>query len=54
MYAVKNEFFGGKITVSGLVTATDIIKQIGDKDLGDELLIPASMLRSEGDMFLTA
>lgn len=52
VYAVKNEFFGGKITVSGLVTATDIIKQIGDKDLGDELLIPASMLRSEGDMFL--
>lgn len=52
VYAIKNEFFGGKITVSGLVTATDIIKQIGDKDLGDELLIPASMLRSEGDMFL--
>ena len=51
-YEIKNEFFGGKITVSGLVTATDIIKQIGDKDLGDELLIPASMLRSEGDMFL--
>lgn len=52
VYAIKNEFFGGKITVSGLVTATDIIKQIGDKDLGDELLIPATMLRSEGDMFL--
>lgn len=52
VYAVKNEFFGGKITVSGLVTATDILKQLGDKSLGEELLIPATMLRSEGDMFL--
>lgn len=52
VYAVKNEFFGGEITVSGLVTATDIIKQLGCRDLGEELLIPASMLRSEGDMFL--
>ncbi len=52
VYAVKNEFFGGEITVSGLVTATDIIKQLGGRDLGEELLIPASMLRSEGDMFL--
>lgn len=52
VYAVKNNFFGEKITVSGLVTATDIIEQLSGKDLGDELLIPTSMLRSEGDMFL--
>ena len=52
VYPIKNDFFGELITVSGLVTATDIIKQLKGKDLGEELLIPSSMLRSEGDMFL--
>jgi len=52
VYAIKNDFFGNKITVSGLVTATDIKKQLDGKNLGDELLIPSYMLRSEGDMFL--
>lgn len=52
VYPIVNDFFGHKITVSGLVTATDIINQLKDKDLGEELLIPASMLRSERDMFL--
>ncbi len=52
VYAIENEFFGPLITVAGLVTATDIIKQIGNENLGDELLIPEVMLRSEGDMFL--
>ncbi len=52
VYAIKNDFFGERITVSGLVTATDIIKQLKDKDLGEELLIPAAMLRKQRDMFL--
>lgn len=52
VYPIINDFFGHKITVSGLVTATDIIKQLKDKDLGEELLIPSSMLRAEKDMFL--
>lgn len=50
--AVKNNFFGGKITVAGLVTATDIIEQLSGKALGEELLIPSVMLRDGGDMFL--
>ncbi len=49
---VKNNFFGGEITVAGLVTATDILEQLKDKDLGEELLIPSVMLRDGGDMFL--
>jgi putative radical SAM enzyme (TIGR03279 family) len=52
VFEIKNNFFGEKITVAGLVTATDIKEQIKDKDLGGELLIPAVMLRNEGDMFL--
>ncbi len=49
---VKNNFFGGEITVAGLVTATDILEQLKDMDLGEELLIPSVMLRDGGDMFL--
>ncbi|MDO4608869.1 MAG: DUF512 domain-containing protein [Clostridia bacterium] len=52
VYAIQNNFFGKKITVSGLVTATDIFDQLKDKDLGEKLLIPSAMLRAEGDMFL--
>ena len=52
VYKIKNDFFGEKITVAGLITATDIYNQLNDKDLGEELLIPKSMLRAEGDMFL--
>ena len=52
VYAIKNNFFGGEINVAGLVTATDIIKQLNGKDLGDELLVPSVMLRDAGDMFL--
>ena len=35
-----------------MVTATDIIEQLQGVDLGDELIIPDVMLRSEKDMFL--
>lgn len=52
VYAVKNNYFGGKISVAGLVTATDIIEQLSDVNIGEELLIPSVMLRKEGDMFL--
>lgn len=52
IYPIINHFFGEEITVAGLVTATDIIDQLKDKDLPERLLIPSSMLRSEQDMFL--
>ena len=50
--AIRNDFFGGSVTVSGLVTGGDIIAQLKDKDIGDELLIPENMLRAQGDLFL--
>ena len=52
VFAIENNYFGPLITVAGLVTATDILEQISDKDLGQEVLIPAVMLRNEKDMFL--
>lgn len=50
--AIKNDFFGHSITVSGLVTGGDIINQLKDKDLGDYLFIPINMLRADTDVFL--
>lgn len=52
VYEIVNHFFGESITVSGLVTGGDLIAQLKGKDLGETLLIPASMLRHEGDLFL--
>ena len=52
VFAVKNDFFGNTVDVAGLVVGGDIISQLKGKDLGLRLLIPASMLRHGGDMFL--
>ncbi|MDD2361544.1 MAG: DUF512 domain-containing protein [Oscillospiraceae bacterium] len=48
---VVNNFFGDTIDVAGLVTGQDLISQLEGKT-GDILLIPAVMLRREGDLFL--
>ena len=48
VYAVRNDFFGESITVSGLITGNDIIGQLKGKDLGSKLLIPQNMLRNMG------
>lgn len=52
IYPIKNNFFGETITVTGLITATDIIKELENKDLGDALILPDVMLRHEKDKFL--
>ena len=52
LYAVQNDFFGPMINVAGLVTGGDILAQLSGRPLGEELLIPAVMLRHEQDMFL--
>jgi putative radical SAM enzyme (TIGR03279 family) len=46
VYAINNDFFGGKISVSGLLTGRDIIKQLTGKDLGEFLCLPKNLLRS--------
>ena len=50
--AIKNNFFGEKITVSGLITGQDLTEQLSDRKLGDRLLIPCNMLRSGENVFL--
>lgn len=50
--AIKNNFFGGGVNVSGLVTGGDLIDQLRGDDIGDRLIITSSMLRFENDLFL--
>ena len=52
VFPIKNEFFGGGVNVTGLVTGGDIIRVIPDASGFDELLISECMLRSGEDIFL--
>lgn len=52
VHVIENRFFGSEITVAGLLTGKDLAEQLAGQDLGEELLIPATMLRAEGDLFL--
>lgn len=48
---IRNDFFGETITVSGLVTGGDLINQLQGLPM-ERLILPANMLRQEGDLFL--
>ena len=49
---VINQFFGERITVSGLLTGQDLALQLAGEDLGEKLLLPCNMLRSGERVFL--
>ncbi len=52
VYPIENNFFGDKITVTGLLTGRDICEQLKGKNLGDALIIPGSCLKADEDIFL--
>lgn len=52
LYCIRNDFFGERITVSGLITGGDIIAQLKGKRLGSRLLLPCNMLKADEDVFL--
>lgn len=52
IYEIRNEFFGERITVSGLLTGQDLIAQLKGRALGSELLLPISMMKSGERVFL--
>ena len=52
LYAIRNDFFGEKITVAGLITGQDLIAQLKGQQLGERLLLPCNMLRSGEEVFL--
>ena len=45
--AVKNYFFGESITVTGLITGGDLIKNFNGKEIGEELIINRVMLNDD-------
>lgn len=49
--AIKNDFFGGKVSVSGLLCGQDIIQQLKGKPMC-RLLFTRSMLKADEDVFL--
>ncbi len=52
VYPIRNDFFGEKITVSGLLTGGDVLAQLKGQPLGEALFLPENILRSGEDVFL--
>ncbi len=52
VYPVRNDFFGERITVSGLLTGQDLKAQLSGVELGEKLLLPCNLLRSGEEVFL--
>ena len=52
IYPIRNDFFGEKITVAGLITGQDLIAQLKDKPLGDRLILPAVIFKIGEEVFL--
>lgn len=52
VHPVVNHYFGETITVSGLITATDIAEQLSGGLISEKLMIPHNMLREQDDVFL--
>lgn len=49
---IRNDFFGERITVSGLITAQDLVAQLKGRSLGEYVCIPGNMLRMGEQVFL--
>ena len=52
IWPIRNDFFGESITVTGLLTGQDIIAQLKGKRLGEALLLPQNLLRSQETVLL--
>jgi len=52
IFEVVNDFFGHTIDVTGLVTGGDLIAQLKGRVYGERLIIPDTMIRDGGDVFL--
>ncbi len=52
VFCIRNDFFGERITVTGLLTGQDILRQLEGKDLGRLLLLPENLLKADEEIFL--
>jgi putative radical SAM enzyme (TIGR03279 family) len=52
LHPTVNHFYGDTITVSGLLTGHDFIKELGNKELGDLILLPPNCVKQDENIFL--
>jgi putative radical SAM enzyme (TIGR03279 family) len=52
MHGLPSPYWGQDQVVTGLLTGSDLLQGLNDRDLGDELLLPAVMLRQGEPVFL--
>ena len=53
LFPIRNHFFGKRVTVAGLITGRDIVKQLRPHlTQGSVLVVPGVMLSREGNRFL--
>ncbi|MDJ0690425.1 MAG: TIGR03279 family radical SAM protein [Xenococcaceae cyanobacterium MO_188.B32] len=50
--AIRSEYWGQEITVTGLLTGQDLLAGLAGKDLGEGILLPALMLKHDETKFL--
>ena len=50
--ALRSDYWGQEITVTGLLTGQDLLKGLQGKDLGDAILLPSLMLKQNDTRFL--
>ncbi|MGE5391479.1 MAG: DUF512 domain-containing protein [Deltaproteobacteria bacterium] len=49
---IKNEFFNGNVTVTGLLTGGDIVRQLGARYVGKEIVLPRVLLKENSQSLL--
>ncbi len=52
LLVVDNKFFGGQVTVTGLLTGSDIINALGKEYAGKKVIIPEIVFKDGEDMLL--
>jgi putative radical SAM enzyme (TIGR03279 family) len=52
MAALRSDYWGQQITVTGLLTGQDVLQGLQPLNLGDGILLPALMLKDDEDRFL--
>jgi len=52
MLPIRNDFFGGNVTVTGLLTGRDIIEQVGSRLAGKEIILPDVLLKEHSRSLL--
>jgi len=52
LHPVENHFFGGEVSVAGLLTGGDIVAQLEGRALGEALLVPDVVLRDGREVLL--